>query len=115
MFKLTDVQIGLALRTARLAAGWSAKELAERCGLLATMVSKIESGKRSLTFAEAATICEVLGVRVDHFLSLAREVEPIALEVSTIRERLRHDLKMLENRTIRRAISANSTNFSELD
>jgi transcriptional regulator with XRE-family HTH domain len=109
MSLFTDTQIGLALKAARVAAGWSAKQLAEHCGVLPTALSKIESGKQSLGFAEAIAMCGELGIRVDHLAALARDVEPLASEAASIRDRLKADLRILEQRTIKRAIAAKAS------
>ncbi len=113
MIGLTDTQIGLGLKSARMASGWSAKQLAERCGLLPTMLSKIESGKRSLSFTEAISICGELGIRVDHLVDLARDLETVANETQVIREQLRRDLRALEQRTIKHAIAVHTAKAIE--
>ena len=105
MKTLSDTQIGLAVKSARRASGLSAKQLAERSDLSATALSKIESGKQSINFAQAFSVCFVLGIRVDHLAALAHEIEPIAAETASIRDRLKHDLHELEQQTIRTAIA----------
>lgn len=102
---LSDIQIGLAVKSARLASGWSAKQLAERSGLSATALSKIESGRQTLTLVQADACCSTLGIRIDHLVALAREVAPIASESATLRDRLRHDLRVLEQQTIKTAVA----------
>jgi len=108
MIAFTDVQIGFAIKSARMAAECSAKTLAERCGFSPATLSKIESGKRSLSFSEAVSICGELGIRVDHLVALAHDVETIAIEAGNIREQLKKDLRILEQRTIKHAIAANA-------
>lgn len=101
----SSVQIGLAVKSARIAAGISAKQLAERCRLTASALSKIESGRQALGFAEAAEVCSVLGIRIDHLAALSREVAPFAAETANVREQLRAELQELQKKTIRAAIA----------
>ncbi len=108
MKNLSDIQIGLAVRTARLASGWSAKQLAEASGISSTALSKIESGKQTLSFAHAYAICLALGIRVDHLVSLMNELPKQAIETVSLKEKFRADLKRLEQLTIRTAISLQS-------
>lgn len=114
MNMLSDIQIGLAVKSARLAADLSAKQLAEQSGLTSSALSKIETGKQALGFAEAAEICSALGVRVDHLLALAREVEPIATETASLRDQLRHDLRELEQQTIKAAVALGAAKRAEV-
>lgn len=106
MKSLSETQIGFAVKSARRASCLSAKVFAERSGLSATALSKIESGKQSISFAQAFSICAVLGIRVDHLAALAQEIEPIAEESASIRDRFKNDLQNLERQTIRAAIAA---------
>lgn len=100
---LSNAQIGYSVRSARRAAGLSSKQLAEKCGLSATALSKIEGGKQSITLAEATALCAVLGIRIDDLASLARKLRPIAHRAVTIKFRLARALELLEQRTIKRA------------
>lgn len=81
--------------------------------MLATTLSKIESGRRSLGFSEAVTVCEELGIRVDHLVVLARDVESVASEADTMREQFRRDLRALEQRTIKRAVAVHAAKAME--
>lgn len=110
---MTSLQIGLAVKSARIASKMSAKQLAERIGLTASALSKIESGKQSLGFAEGEEICSALGIRTDHLAALAREVERVAAETASVREKLRADLEELHKMTIRAAIAAKSAQHKE--
>ena len=50
------------LRTARVAHGWSQKELAGKLGKLQSYVSKYETGERRLDFIETIRVARVLGL-----------------------------------------------------
>jgi len=114
MNTLSDIQIGLAVKSARLASGWSAKQLAECGGMSATALSKIESGRQTLSLAQADAVCSALGIRVGHLVALARDVEPIAGETATLRDRLRHELHMLERQTIKAAVAVAAARESKV-
>ena len=106
----SDIQIGLAVKSARLASGLSAKQLAEQSGLTPSALSKIEAGKQTMGLGQAAAVAATLGVRVDHLLALAKEVEPLAAEHESLREQLRNDLRRLEQQTIKTAIAVGAAN-----
>lgn len=118
MTNFSDIQIGLAVKMARHASGWSAKQLAERCGVAPTALSKIESGKQTLSFAHAYAICSALEIRVDHLVALATEVPSVAIETVSrkeqLREQLKADLKKLEQLTITTAISLQANHHSQI-
>jgi transcriptional regulator with XRE-family HTH domain len=44
-----EKRIGIAIRTARLAAGWSQEELSFQCGLHRTYIGAVERGEKNLT------------------------------------------------------------------
>jgi transcriptional regulator with XRE-family HTH domain len=65
-----------ALRVARAKTGWSQKELAQRAGLHAVQLSKLERGHT--TEATATTIralCKALGISADVLLGLTGDEE----------------------------------------
>jgi len=103
---LSDAQIGLAVKAARQAAGWSGKVLAESSGVSATALSKIEGGKQSLSFAEASAIAHSLGIRTDHLERLAFDAEGFAEAAVSAKDRLKRDLQLLEQRFILRAVES---------
>jgi len=72
-------------------------------------LSKIESGKQSLSLAEAAQLCSTLGIKTDHLLALAREVEPLAAETATLRAQLRNEIQELQKKTIKAAIAVKAS------
>jgi transcriptional regulator with XRE-family HTH domain len=61
-----------ALRKAREGAGLTQAEVAERLGLYASFVSKVESGERRIDVVELAQFCRVYGVGLVEFLKSAK-------------------------------------------
>ncbi|QXN74303.1 helix-turn-helix DNA binding domain protein [Gordonia phage ObLaDi] len=55
-------RIGLALRSARVGAGMTQTELAERAGIDQATLSRIERGLRDLRYIEAVRLCEAMSV-----------------------------------------------------
>lgn len=113
MKNFSDTQIGLAVKTARLASGWSAKQLAELCELSPTALSKIESGKQTLSFAHANAICSALKIRLDHLSALAGEVPSLAIETASLKEKFKADLKNLQQMSIKAAINLQANQENE--
>lgn len=105
----TKIEVGFAVRSARVSAQRSAADLAKKCGMLPTTLSKVESGKRSLTFGEAAQICDALGIGVDDLARLAEVVRPKASKAASLREQLKQDLRALERNAIKQAIAINTS------
>lgn len=103
MSGLSDVQVGMAVKAARKAAGWIAKDLAEQCGIGATAISKIESGNQSLSFITAHQICSALGLDIQQFASLVEKLASYADERAAISIQLKADLTRLEQVAINAA------------
>ena len=61
-----------ALRKARADAGLTQAEVAERLGLYASFVSKVESGERRLDVVELAQFCKAYGVELVALLKAAK-------------------------------------------
>lgn len=57
------------VRARRVEQGLSLAELGERCGMSASMVSRLETGERRLTVDHLALLARALGVSVDELLS----------------------------------------------
>lgn len=60
-----------ALRKARETAGMTQAEVAEKMGLYASFVSKVESGERRIDVVELKQFCKVYGVELTAFLRSA--------------------------------------------
>lgn len=60
-----------ALRAARLEAGMTQTEVAQRFGAHAPFVSKCESGERRIDVVELAAFCRIYGVTLAEFLAEA--------------------------------------------
>lgn len=63
-----------ALREARESAGLTQAEVAERLGLYASFVSKVEAGERRLDVIELAQFCKAYGVELVALLKAAKLV-----------------------------------------
>ena len=63
--RATRKAVGLAIAQARNAAGLSVRELADRCGLDAGHLCRIENGRMNVTIDTVAKICEALGLRLE--------------------------------------------------
>lgn len=106
MLLFSDAQIGLGIKAARRKAGLTAKSLAEQSGLSASAISRIESGKQTLSFAESLVVCKVLGMQVNNLASLARGALPLARETADAKLRLLHDLQQLERQCVLGAVES---------
>ena len=62
--RVTRKAVGLAIARARNAAGLSVRELADRCGLDAGHLCRIENGRMNVTIDTVAKIGEALGLRI---------------------------------------------------
>ena len=60
--RTTRKAVGLAIARARNAAGLSVRDLADRCGLDAGHLCRIENGRMNVTIDTVAKICEALGL-----------------------------------------------------
>ncbi|GAA1857422.1 XRE family transcriptional regulator [Myceligenerans crystallogenes] len=68
-------QVGPRLRAARQARGWTLDELAERAGMSASTLSRLESGKRQASLELLLPLTRRLGIRVDDLLP-AEDADP---------------------------------------
>lgn len=74
--QLSDTAIGMAIRTARIAANLTLKQLADQTTLSNTSsLSRGENGLRSITLSEFVEICSVTGVSVDKLITIARSFD----------------------------------------
>jgi len=107
--KLNRTSIGLAVRSARVAAAMTATDLSALTGISSSSISRTESGLRELEFSEALLISRALGISVSVLQDLAEtfEREGAAKTADRIGE-LRHDLALLQREAIATAISLTS-------
>ena len=91
-------QIGTRARALREAMGLSLRDLAERCGVSAPMLSQIERGETSPTLAVAAKVAEGLELTLSQLLRLD-ESEHVVVIRAKERRRLRHTGHRVEELT----------------
>jgi transcriptional regulator with XRE-family HTH domain len=60
--------VGEAVRNARQAQGWTQAELAERAGLSANYVARLERGELGASLFVAHRLCDALGIDVSDLL-----------------------------------------------
>ncbi len=60
--------MGGRIRNARLDAGLSQSELAERCNLSVSFLGHIERGSRKMSLETLVTVCEALNLSADYLL-----------------------------------------------
>lgn len=63
--------LGEAVRTCRLANGWSQEELSFECGLHRTYIGAVERGEKNLTVKNLVRLAIALGVSASALLSSA--------------------------------------------
>ena len=81
-------KLGAFLRTVRLEAGVSQRDLAAKLGLPQSFVSKIERGERQLQALELIEICKEIGVDPGAFVSRYVSAKPEVREKKrTLRKR----------------------------
>ncbi|MDQ1130823.1 transcriptional regulator with XRE-family HTH domain [Microbacterium sp. SORGH_AS 888] len=61
-------QVGPRLRSARTGRGWTLEQLAERAGMSASTLSRLESGKRQASLELLVPLTRELGIRIDDLL-----------------------------------------------
>src|SRR5688572_2173620 len=62
-------QIGPRLRAARHSRGWTLDELAARCGMSASTLSRLERGKRQASLELVLPVTRQLGLRLDDLVN----------------------------------------------
>jgi transcriptional regulator with XRE-family HTH domain len=63
--------VGEGVRNARQARGWTQAELAERAGLSANYVARLERGELGASLFVAHRLCDALGIDVSDLLQRA--------------------------------------------
>jgi transcriptional regulator with XRE-family HTH domain len=64
-----EVDVAGSVRAARLARGWTQRDLARRCGLSHTAIAKVERGEMSPTIASLQKIADSLDLSVTALIS----------------------------------------------
>lgn len=68
---LPEKRLGAAIRSARLAAGWSQEELSFQCGLHRTYIGAVERGEKNLTLKNVVKIAKSMDLTAASVLALA--------------------------------------------
>ena len=87
-------KIGSKIRAARLAAGMTQKELAEKSGYTFSSISRIEKGEIDLPISKVKTFSNVLKVPVDYIIGdflMDKEESPEEM-FERLDDELRHEL-----------------------
>lgn len=69
ILKIMKKHIGERIRKARLAKGWSLRQLSEHCGLSVSFLSLVERGLSSLSIVSLSSICKALGLPLAELLT----------------------------------------------
>ena len=83
-------QVGIRLRAARKARGWTLDELAARASISASTLSRLESGKRQASLELLLPLTRALGIRIDDLLEPAARDPRVRRAVITIAARGLH-------------------------
>ncbi len=78
-------QVGLRLRELRLAAGFTAADLADRAGMSQSQISKIETGKTTLSVRTLARLCQVLERPVGYLFHSREELPRLLGTLATVK------------------------------
>lgn len=107
--KISRTSVGLAVRSARMAANLTAADLAMLTGISTSSVSRTESGQRDLEFREALAIAKVLGIEVSVLQDLSEVFEREGAGKAALRiSELEHDLLQLQREAINATIALSS-------
>lgn len=105
--KLTRTSVGLAVRAAREAAGFTLNDLAGMTGITLSTISRSETGQRDLAFTEFISIAQALKIDAETLRSLAETFERAGVsETQRKRDQLSRDLNDLQRLAIETAIEA---------
>ncbi|MFZ1681630.1 MAG: helix-turn-helix transcriptional regulator, partial [Rhizobiaceae bacterium] len=68
-----EARIAARLRSLRLEAGWSLDELAARCGVSRSTLSRIENGQTSPAAGQLGRVCAAFGITLSRLMALAED------------------------------------------
>lgn len=66
--RIDYIKMGMRIRQARKAKGWSQDLLAKKCGISSHFLGHIERGERNMSLETFVHICDALGVEADEIL-----------------------------------------------
>lgn len=91
----SQIAVGMAIRTCRLAAGRTVASILKATGLNVSVYSRIETGARGLEFSEAVMLANEMGVSLERIAGLAKTFESSgAAEISKAQRREACDQKI---------------------
>lgn len=82
--KAVQDRIGAKIRELRAAAGITAVELASRAGLSQSQISKIETGKATLSISSLTVLCQILGRPLSYLFQKDEEIPRILGTMTTV-------------------------------
>ena len=68
MQEMDYINMGMRIRHARKAKGWSQGELAKQCGISMSFLGHIERGTRIMSLDTFVAVCDALGTKADELL-----------------------------------------------
>ena len=82
------MNLGLAVKMGREAAGFKAKEFADKANLSASYLSLVETGKREPSISAVVDIAKALKIDVSDLFSIAEKIERPASKVEKLQNEL---------------------------
>ena len=102
--ELDKKNIGLRIRRAREARGWTREELAEKMELSVNAFANLELGQSGTQMENLVKYCRLLGLNVD-FLLFGESAETVQTIDALLRDRDEKTLKIVES-TVRAMLEA---------
>ena len=107
--RLSRVSVGLAVRAAREAAGFTLADLANFTQISVASLSRSENGLRDMGFAEIAAVADAVRIDIEQLRSLAETFERAESgKTAERRSRLTDDLNELQRLAVEAAIEVRS-------
>ena len=104
MNKINAVQIGLALKSLRLAAGQTLGEVEKHTSISQSQLSRTETGARSIEFIEAIILCVFFKIELNQLVSLAEKMEEMAKakqKHNQIKQEMQQQMKKIAEQAIK--------------
>lgn len=108
---ISRLSIGMAMKSAREAAGMTLADISSRCGISISALSRSENGQRDIDFAEAVEFSRAVAIELDQLIDLAETFENAGvLDKLSAKENLQTELNSLRQLAIRTAIGVRAKN-----